>query len=159
MVDWAGWAIFGVVATAALTSVLVAAQMTGLTRLDLPLLLGLVLADDPDRARAAGMVLHLGVGQGFAFGYACAFAVLDASPLWLGALLGGLHGFVALGVIVPLVASVHPRVLTDRAGRSSRPGLEPPGPLASNYGHQTAVITVAAHLAFGVALAASLTPA
>ena len=33
--DWAGWALFGLVATAALTVVMVAAQLAGLTRLDL----------------------------------------------------------------------------------------------------------------------------
>ncbi len=36
--DWAGWALFGAVATTALTAVMIAAQMAGLTRLDLPLL-------------------------------------------------------------------------------------------------------------------------
>ena len=31
--DWAGWAVFGVAATAALTALLIVAQMAGLTRL------------------------------------------------------------------------------------------------------------------------------
>ena len=34
--DWAGWALFGLVATAALTAVMIMAQLAGLTRLDLP---------------------------------------------------------------------------------------------------------------------------
>ena len=38
--DWAGWALFGLVATSVLTAVMIAAQMAGLTRLDLPLVLG-----------------------------------------------------------------------------------------------------------------------
>jgi hypothetical protein len=38
--DWAGWALFGLVATAALTAVMIMAQLAGLTRLDLPLLVG-----------------------------------------------------------------------------------------------------------------------
>jgi hypothetical protein len=38
--DWAGWALFGLVATAALTAVTIVAQLAGLTRLDLPLLVG-----------------------------------------------------------------------------------------------------------------------
>jgi hypothetical protein len=32
--DWAGWAVFGLIATAALTSVMIGAQLAGLTRLD-----------------------------------------------------------------------------------------------------------------------------
>jgi hypothetical protein len=38
--DWAGWAVFGLAATALLTSLLIGAQLAGWTRLDLPLLLG-----------------------------------------------------------------------------------------------------------------------
>jgi len=34
--DWAGWAIFGLIATAILTAVLIGAQLAGLTRLDIP---------------------------------------------------------------------------------------------------------------------------
>jgi hypothetical protein len=49
--DWAGWALFGLVATAALTAVMIMAQLAGLTRLDLPLLLGTVVTEDPERAR------------------------------------------------------------------------------------------------------------
>jgi hypothetical protein len=54
-VDWAGWALFGLVATAALTIVMIAAQLAGLTRLDLPLVLGTLVVEDPDRARVAGV--------------------------------------------------------------------------------------------------------
>lgn len=35
--NWAGWALFGLVATTVLTAVMIAAQLAGLTRLDLPL--------------------------------------------------------------------------------------------------------------------------
>src|SRR5215510_2949658 len=50
-IDWAGWALFGLVATALLTGVMIGAQLLGLTRLDLPLMLGTIGTDDPDRAR------------------------------------------------------------------------------------------------------------
>src|SRR5215204_6656805 len=75
--DWAGWALFGLVATAALTAVMIMAQLAGLTRLDLPLLLGTIVTEDPDRARVAGFFLHLVIGQGFALGYAASFWLLD----------------------------------------------------------------------------------
>lgn len=47
MIDWAGWALFGLVATAALTAIMITAQLAGLTRLDLPLLLGAVSPKTP----------------------------------------------------------------------------------------------------------------
>lgn len=66
--DWAGWAVFGLVATAALTAAMIAAQLAGLTRLDLPLVLGTLVTEDPDRARVVGFFVHLIAGQGFALG-------------------------------------------------------------------------------------------
>ena len=82
--DWAGWALFGLVATAALTAVMIMAQLAGLTRLDLPLLLGTIVTEDPDRARIAGFFLHLVIGQGFALGYAACFSLLDRASLVAG---------------------------------------------------------------------------
>ena len=86
--DSAGWAIFGLMATAALTAVLMAAQLAGLTRLDVPLLLGTIAVADPDRARVAGFFIHLVNGQGFALGYAAFFAVDGRATWWMGGLLG-----------------------------------------------------------------------
>jgi hypothetical protein len=84
--DWAGWAVFGLVATTALTAVMIAAQLAGLTRLDLPLVLGTLVTADPDRARVAGFFIHLIAGQGFALGYAATFALVHRATWWLGAL-------------------------------------------------------------------------
>src|SRR5512133_4229205 len=117
--DWAGWALFGLVATAALTAVMIMAQLAGLTRLDLPLLLGTIVTEDPDRARVAGFFLHLVIGQGFALGYAASFWLPGRATWWLGGLLGLLHVAVSLTVFVPLLEGVHPRMASHRAGRSS----------------------------------------
>ena len=152
MIDWAGWALFGLVATAALTSIMITAQLAGLTRLDLPLLLGTIVTEDPDRARVAGFFLHLVVGQGFALGYAAAFALWGRATWWLGGLLGLLHVGVALTVLVPVMAGVHPRMASERAGPSSAAVLEPPGLLGLNYGAQTPLVAIVAHLAYGAAL-------
>jgi hypothetical protein len=151
-VDWAGWALFGLVATAALTAVLIAAQLAGVTRLDLPLLLGTLVSEDPDRARFAGFFVHLGVGEVFAFGYAATFALLGRAAWWLGGLLGLLHAAVALTVLVPLLAGVHPRIASNRAGRASTAALEPPGLLGLNYGRRTPLVAVIAHAVYGIAL-------
>ena len=158
--DWAGWAIFGLIATAALTAVMIAAQLAGRTRLDLPLMLGAMVATDPDRARVAGFFIHLVNGQGFALGYAAAFAAAGRATWWAGGLLGALHGAVALLVIMPLLPGVHPNMASERAGRSSTgAALEPPGLLALNYGRETPIVTMLAHVAFGVALGVLLDPA
>jgi hypothetical protein len=156
--DWAGWALFGLVATTALTAVMITAQLLGLTRLDLALLLGTIFTEDPDRARVAGFFVHLAIGQGFAFGYAASFALLDRATWWLGALLGLLHVAVALMVLVPLIAGVHPRLASDRAGRSSSAALEPPGIAGMNYGAETPLIAIAAHVVYGIALGILLKP-
>lgn len=150
--DWAGWALFGLVATTALTAVMIAAQMAGRTRLDLPLVLGTLVTEDPDRARVAGFFIHLAVGQGFAIGYAATFALLGRATWWLGGLLGLLHVAVALTVLVPLLAGVHPRMASHRAGPASTAVLEPPGLLGLNYGAATPLVAVAAHLLYGIAL-------
>jgi hypothetical protein len=150
--DWAGWSLFGLVATTALTAVMIAAQLAGLTRLDLPLVLGTLVTADPDRARVAGFFIHLVTGQGFALGYAAVFALVHHASWWLGALLGGLHVAVALTVLLPLLPGVHPRMASHRAGPASTAALEPPGLFALNYGIQTPAVAVAAHLVYGTVL-------
>jgi hypothetical protein len=156
-VDWAGWALFGLIATATLTAVMTVAQLAGVTRLDLPLLLGTFGTEDPDRARVAGFFIHLTIGEGFALGYAAAFTVLGQATWWLGGLLGLVHVAVALTVLVPLLAGVHPRIASNRAGPMSTAVLEPPGLLGLNYGRQTPIVAIAAHLLFGIALGVLLT--
>jgi len=156
--DWGGWATFGLLATAILTAIMITAQLAGWTRLDLPLLLGTMVTEDPDRARVVGFFLHLAFGQAFALGYAIAFALLDRATWWLGALFGLVHVAVALTIFVPLLPGVHPHMATERAGPSTHAVLEPPGLLALNYGAETPVVAIAAHLAFGIALGLLLAP-
>ena len=61
-------------------------------------------------------------------------------------------------VLVPLLRSVHPRMASERAGPDSTAVLEPPGPLAVNYGLATPLVTVAAHVAYGAVLGLTLHP-
>lgn len=150
--DWAGWALFGLLATTALTALMIGAQLGGLSRLDLPLILGTLVTPDPDRARAAGFFIHLAVGQGFGLGYAGCFVLLGQATWWLGGMLGLLHGLVALTVIIPMLAGVHPRMASNRSGLRSTAVLEPPGLLGLNYGAQTPLVTITTHIAFGIAL-------
>jgi hypothetical protein len=151
-VDWGGWAVFGLVATTGLTAVMIGAQMAGRTRLDLPLVLGTITTEDPDRARVSGFVIHVVAGQGFALFYAAGFAALDRSDWWLGALFGVAHAAVALTVLVPLLPGIHPRMASERAGPDSKAVLGPPGLLALNYGTATPLVAVGAHVLYGAVL-------
>ncbi|MEP6893698.1 MAG: hypothetical protein ABI927_07955, partial [Gaiellaceae bacterium] len=139
-------------------AVLIGSQLAGLTRLDLPLMLGSSVVRDPDRARVAGFFIHLVVGQAFALGYAAAFSAAGEATWWGGALLGTLHGLVALLVIVPLLPGIHPHMASERAGLSAGPALEPPGLLGLNYGRETPIVTMVAHVAYGTALGLLLNP-
>ncbi|MGN6440811.1 MAG: hypothetical protein ACTHL6_02795 [Arthrobacter sp.] len=150
--DWQGWGLFGLLATAVLTIIMIAAQMAGLTRLDLPLVLGALVTPDPDLARVAGFFIHLVAGQVFALGYAGTFALLGRATWWMGALLGLLHVAVVLTVILPLLPGVHPRMASTRAGLSTTAVLEPPGLLSLNYGIQTPAVAIVAHVAYGAVL-------
>jgi hypothetical protein len=150
--DWAGWALFGLLATAVLTALMIAAQLGGLSRLDLPLILGALVTPDPDRARVAGFGIHLVVGQAFSLGYAMCFVLLGRATWWIGALLGLLHGAIALTALLPILVGVHPRMASNRAGPRSTAVLEPPGLIGLNYGAQTPLVTLAAHVAYGIAL-------
>ena len=150
--DWAGWAVFGLVATTGLTAAMIFAQLAGRTRLDLPLMLGTITTEDPDRARVAGFVIPLGVGQLVALFYAAVFAAFDRSDWWLGAVFGLAHASIALTVLVPLLPGVHPRMAGDRAGPNSKSVLEPPGLFGTNYGPATPLVALGAHIVYGTVL-------
>lgn len=156
--DWPGWAVFGLAATVTLTAIMVGAQLAGLSRMDLPLMLGTLFTDRPDRARFIGFLVHLVNGQLFAIVYAAAFTLLDRAGWWLGALFGAFHGVAALVVFVPLMAGIHPRVASDRTGPTLEAVLEPPGLLALNYGRETPAVALVAHVMYGAILGAFLSP-
>ena len=156
--DWSGWALFGFAATLALTLIMVGAQMGGLSRMDIPFMLGTMVSAKPDAARVAGFLMHLVNGQFFAVFYAAAFDVLGRDAWWLGAGFGAFHGLVALMVIVPLLPGVHSRMASERTGPELTAMLEPPGFLGLNYGRETAAVTLLAHVVYGALLAAFLTP-
>jgi hypothetical protein len=156
--DWGGWATFGLGATVALTMIMLLAQLGGLSRMDLPMMLGTIFSEDVDRARVVGFFVHLVNGQVFALLYAAAFSLLDLATWWLGALFGAFHGLAALMVIVPLLPGAHRRMASERGGPRLDAVLEPPGLLALNYGRETPAVTLVAHIIYGAVLGAFLTP-
>ena len=108
-----GALVGGLVGTVVLTTMLRGASELGLTRMDLPFLLGTAVTDDRPRAKAIGYALHFGFGLLFALAYYAVFAVLDESGVLLGALLGLLHGLFAGSALVNiLLPVVHPHMGT-----------------------------------------------
>jgi hypothetical protein len=126
--------------------------------MDLPFVLGTMIVEEPDKARFVGFLIHLVNGQVFALFYAAAFSRIGTATWWLGALFGVGHALAALILIVPLAATVHPRMATGRFGPSMRPVLEPPGVLMLNYGAATPVVTILAHALYGALLGQFLSP-
>ncbi len=76
----------GFVGTLILTTTLAGASQLGLTRADLPFLLGTAFSVDRPRARMIGFAVHLLAGLVFALGYYAMFVAIGASSWWLGAL-------------------------------------------------------------------------
>jgi hypothetical protein len=140
----------GFVGTLVLTTALRTANELGLTRVDLPFLLGTAVTGDRARAKALGYLLHLVAGEAFALVYYAVFAAIDTSGWLLGALFGLLHGIVAVTALVNvLLPVVHPRMGSELSAADSSPLLEPPGFLMLNYGRGTPIATLLAHIAYG----------
>jgi hypothetical protein len=145
-----GAVVGGLVGTIVLTTMLRAASELGLTRMDIPFLLGTAITEDRVRAKAAGYALHFVFGLLFALAYWVAFVVIDESGVILGAVFGLVHGLFAGSALVNvLLPVVHPRMGTGFTAAGSSPQLEPPGFLLLNYGRQTPLVTVIAHIVYG----------
>jgi hypothetical protein len=145
-----GAVVGGFAGTIVLTTMLRAASELGLTRMDIPFLLGTAVTDDRVRAKAAGYALHFVFGLLFALAYWAVFVVVDESGILLGALLGFVHAlFAASALVSVLLPVVHPRMGTGFDAAGSAPLLEPPGFMLLNYGRQTPLVTVVAHVVYG----------
>jgi hypothetical protein len=140
----------GFAGTLVLTTALRAGNELHLTRMDLPFLLGTAFADDRTRAKALGYVLHFAVGIAFALTYYALFSAIGHSGWWLGAAFGLGHGlFSGTALVNILLPLVHPRMGTPSTAAPSVALLEPPGFMMLNYGAQTPLVSLAAHVAYG----------
>jgi hypothetical protein len=79
---------------------------------------------------------------------------LGLATWWLGTIAGLLHGLAVLIALMPILPAVHPRMASEQRGPEPTRALEPPGVLALNYGRQTPVVTLVAHVAYGAILGA-----
>ena len=145
----------GALGTLVLTTVLRGASEFGWTRMDIPFLLGTVVTDRRRKAKAIGYALHFVLGLVFAFAYAAAFTVLGRSSWEIGAGLGVLHALFGSTVLVTVrLPAVHPKMGTPDTAANEVALIEPPGFLMLNYGRNTFLIDLAAHVAYGAIVGA-----
>jgi hypothetical protein len=144
--------LWGLAATVVLTALTIGAQSLGLTRIDIPFILGTMFTADRDRAKFLGLVVHLINGWVFALVYGLFFESVDIATWWFGALIGLMQGVIVVVAFLPLLPGVHPRMVSDFRGPEPTRLLEPPGFLATNYGRMTPVVTILAHAIYGAIL-------
>ena len=144
--------LWGFVSTTVLTTIMSASQGLGLTRMSLPFLLGTIVTANRDRAMLVGTLVHLVDGWLFAFLYVAAFESWHRTNSVLGGAIGLLHGVAVLTVAMPLIPAIHPRMVSPYFGPTPNRQLQPPGFLALHYGRRTPIVTLLAHVAYGVIL-------
>jgi len=155
-VNWLHVIFWGFVATMILTTLMSASQGLGLSRMNLPYMLGSMITPDRDKAKLAGFGIHLLFGWAFSFLYGVGFDILGGPTWWKGLVFGFVHAAFVLVVGLSLVPSMHPRMASEQQGPTITRRLEPPGFLGLHYGYQTPLSMLVAHLVFGALLGALL---
>jgi hypothetical protein len=133
--------LWGFAATVVLTTLTIASQSLGLTRIDIPFILGTMFTADRDRAKIVGLAFHLINGWIFALVYALFFQNMHLATWWFGASIGLMQGVIVV-------------VRSCRCCRhSSADGSDSAAPsrrassrrfLATNYGRMTPIVTILA---------------
>ena len=148
------WLFSGFVATLILTGCLAGAQGMGLTRMNLPYVLGTMITKDRDRAKLYGVGIHLMIGWVFSLLYVVAFHQLGKWNWWRGGVIGIVHAMFVLVLGLSVLPGVHPRMASEYSGPTAQRALEPPGFLGLHYGIQTPLSIVISHAIFGALLGA-----
>lgn len=141
--------LWGFAATLILTTIMAACKPLGLTRMDLPFILGTFFTSNRDKAPVYGFLSHLVIGWLFAFLYASAFESANLFTWWFGLAIGFVHGAFVLSAGLQIIGAFHPRMAQPYRGPTPTKQLEPPGFFALNYGRGTPFITMLAHLVYG----------
>ena len=152
--NWGSWLLWGFAATIILTTLSAVAQGLGLTRMNLPYMLGTMFTPDRDRARLYGFGVHVVFGWIFSLIYVLLFQALGAAGWWRGLVFGLIHASFVLVMVVSLLPGLHPRMASEQQGPTAQNMLEPPGFLALHYGVQTPLAIVVSHAVFGTILGA-----
>src|SRR5688572_14819128 len=83
--------LWGFGATVILTTIMVGSKYLGLTRIDLPFMLGTIFTESRDKAVRIGFVSHMIMGWIFAFIYGVAFNISELRTWWFGLAVGFVH--------------------------------------------------------------------
>ncbi|HZQ67395.1 MAG TPA: hypothetical protein VFA68_02655 [Terriglobales bacterium] len=150
--NWPSWLLSAFLATLALSTLLSLTQALGLTRMNIPYLLGTIVTEDRDKAKLYGFGLHLLNGWAFSILYILIFQARHFVSWWFGLLVGLAHALLVLTVGMSLMPGLHPRMASEQHGPSAHRQLEPPGFLALHYGYQTPLSVFIAHAGFGAIL-------
>src|SRR5947209_17830858 len=152
--NWNSWLLWGFAGTVALTSILAGSQGIGMTRMNIPYMLGTMFTADRDRAKLIGFFLHFANGFIFSFVYVAAFQLLGKSTWWFGALIGLVQAIFVLTMVLPILPAFHSRMASEQHGPTVVKQLEPPGFLGLHYGIRTPISVLIAHAIFGAILGA-----
>ena len=148
------WLLWGFAATIVLTTILAASQGLGITRMNIPFLLGTIVRPGSRAAARTGFLLHLVNGWIFALVYVAAFHWWGGATWWRGAAVGLVHACFVLAAVMPVLPAFHPRMAMADEGPTAARRLEPPGFFALHYGVPTPVSVVIAHVLYGIVLGA-----
>ncbi len=150
----ASWLLWGFASTLLLTTTLAVSQALGLTRMNMPYMLGTMFSADRDKARLYGFVAHLVNGLVFSLLYVFVFQSWGVASWWRGSLIGVLHGLFVLVIGMAMLPGIHPRIASEQHGPTANRQLEPPGFMAINYGIRTPISVLVSHAVFGAVLGA-----
>lgn len=142
-------ALWGFAATLVLTTIMTASKYMGITRIDLPFMLGTLVTSNRNRAPWLGFIMHLFMGWFFAFIYGAAFESSALKTWWFGMMIGFVHVAFVLTVGLHILTYIHPRMARPFQGPTPTRQLEPPGFLALHYGGGAPAVTLIAHLVYG----------
>jgi uncharacterized membrane protein YagU involved in acid resistance len=150
--NWGSWLVWGFASTIVLTTLMASSQGLGLTRMNIPYLLGTLVTSDRDRAKPIGVLVHLINGWVFSLIYVLAFHAWNGPTWWKGVAISLVHSAFVLVCGLPTMPGLHPRMASETRGPTVVRQLEPPGFFGLNYGYRTPVSIVIAHVAFGLIL-------
>ncbi len=159
MINWGSWLLWGFAATVILTTLLAGTHGLGLTRMNIPYLIGTMFTPNRDRAKSLGVLVHVINGWIFSFIYVAAFHLSGGPTWWKGAAIGLVHATFVLAAAMPVLPGMHPRMASESRGPTVVRQLEPPGFFALHYGIQTPIWSVIAHVIFGFVLGVLYRPA
>jgi hypothetical protein len=157
--NWPSWLLWGFAGTIVLTTLMAGSQGLGITRMNIPFMLGTMFTANRDRAKIYGVGVHIINGWIFSLIYVAAFHVTGLFSWWFGAMIGLVHGLFVLVVGMPAIPAMHPRMASEIRGPTVVRQLEPPGFMARNYGVRTPVSVLIAHVLFGGLLGFFYVPA